>query len=93
MSDRKKSRNFPAKNKLRDVCRQVLKHSAFNNRVGVPKFSLNLDFENFENETPNKRVKKKCEKRNLIKVLKTRKVSMQAGQHNFHYVPWQACMA
>ena len=23
-----------------------------NNGVGVPKFSLNLDFENFENETP-----------------------------------------
>ena len=30
---------------------------------------------------------KRCQKRNLIKVLKTRKVSIQAGQLNLHYVP------
>ena len=30
---------------------------------------------------------KRCQKRNLIKVLKSRKVSIQAGQHNLHYVP------
>ena len=30
---------------------------------------------------------KRCQKRTLIKVLKTRKVSIQAGQLNLHYVP------
>ncbi len=51
-----------------------------------PNISLNLDFENLENETPNKRVKN-CQKKNLIQVLKTKKVSMQAGKHILHYVP------
>ena len=41
-----------------------------------PNFSLNLDFGNFETETPNKGVKKMSEERNLIKVLKTSKVSI-----------------
>ena len=36
----------------------------------LPNFKLNLDFGNFKNETPNQRVRT-----NLIKVLKTRKVS------------------
>ena len=30
---------------------------------------------------------KRCQKRNFIQVLKTKKVSIQAGQHNLHYVP------
>ncbi len=51
-----------------------------------PKVSLNLDFENIKNETPNKRVKK-CQTGNLKKVLKTRKVSIQASPHILHYVP------
>ena len=30
---------------------------------------------------------KRCQKRTLTKVLKTRKVSIQAGQLDLHYVP------
>ena len=52
----------------------------------LPNFSLNLDFGNFENETPNKRVKK-CQKRSLIKVLKIRKVSIEADKKHLHCVP------
>ena len=43
----------------------------------LPRFSLNLDFGNFENETRNKRVKKMLEEE-LDKSV--------AGQHNVHYV-------
>ena len=43
----------------------------------LPNFSLNLGFGNFNNETPNKRVKKMSEEE-LDKSV--------AGQHNLHYV-------
>ena len=52
----------------------------------VSHFSLDLDFENFKDKTGNELVKKR-QKRNLIEVLTTRKVSLQADQHNLHYVP------
>ena len=32
---------------------------------------------------------KRCQKGTLIKVFKTRKVSIQVGQLNLHYVPMQ----
>ena len=43
----------------------------------LPNFSLNLGFGNFDNETPNKRVKKMSEEE-LDKSV--------AGQHNLHHV-------
>ncbi len=42
-----------------------------------PHFSLNFDFENLENETPNKRVEQKAEE-----CWRTKRY-----QHNLHYVP------
>ena len=60
----KSAKNVPAKTKLEDarqLRRQVLKHSDWNNGPELPNFSLNLDYGNFENETPNKRVKKVSE--------------------------------
>ncbi len=50
-------------------------------------FSQNFDFENLGNETPNKQIIKKCQKSNVIKVLKTKRVSVQAGHYNWHHVP------
>ena len=53
----------------------------------LSNFSLNLDFGNFDNETPNKRVKKMSEEElDESGSVKTRKVSIQAGQHSLHYV-------
>ena len=50
----------------------------------LQNFSLN--FGNFENETPNERVKKMSEEE-LDKSVEDQKVSIQAGQLNLHYVP------
>ena len=94
-SGRKKSKNFPAKTKLagacqlRDACQKGLKHWDWNNGVGVPKFCANLDFENFENETPNKRFKKMSEEE-LDKSGEDQKSINTSRSTQFALRTWQA---
>ncbi len=78
-SGRKKKTKLERARQLRDVCRRVLRHSDWKNWVRISNSSLNFDFENLENETPNKRVGKR-QKRNLVKDLKTK-----VNQHK--YIP------
>ena len=60
-----------------------LKHS--DNRVGVTKFFTEFGFWKFRKwNSKQTSLKVVTEKRNLIKVLKIRKVLIQAGQHNLH---------
>ena len=52
----------------------------------LTNFSLNLDFGNFENETPNKRVKKMSEE-DLDKSVEDQK-SINTIQYIAHYMLW-----
>ena len=54
-----------------------------------PNFSLNLHFENFENETPNKRVKKMSEEE-LDKSVEDQKSVNTSRSTQFALRTWQA---
>ena len=58
----------------------------------LPNYSLNLDFGNFENETPNKRLKKMSEKE-LDKIVQDQKSMNSSRSTQFTLRTWQTSLA
>ena len=85
MRSKKGAKNVPAKTKVENI--RQLKHS--DNGVGVAKFSLNFDFGNFENETPNERVKKMSEEE-LDKIIEDQKSINTGRSTQFALRTWQS---
>ena len=85
MRSKKGAKNVPAKTKVENI--RQLKHS--DNGVGVAKFSLNFDFGNFENETPNERVKKMSEEE-LDQIVEDQKSIDTGKSTQFALRTWQS---
>ena len=85
MRSTKGAKNVPAKTKVENI--RQLKHS--DNGVGVAKFSLNFDFGNFENETPNERVKKMSEEE-LDQIVEDQKSINTGKSTQFALRTWQS---
>ena len=85
---KKGAKTFPRK--LEDACqlRRQIQIQTETMESELPNFSLNLDFGHFENETPNKRVKKKSEE-DLDKSVEDQKSINTSRSTQFALRTWQ----